>query len=253
MADAPITYEQLFDILRREKSRDDLQKMDKNFYDNVRIFLSMKQDTIRAESSAGHHLAVQRASIEYQNVKKIIKELYERRERKIITLALHRTRTEAAIIDNDALLPEEKLFLESLVHIMVQTREQILSTVEMREPIVVTPMPQYAQSYQSQPNYSPQPTSYDQDKQEQQAGPEAPAYAEHPEHAPRKHDAEESAGDTFTSVESSIMVRFLAPVPKFVGKDLRVFGPYEEGTTAQLPDDIAQILIKKGRAQEIDP
>ena len=33
MAEVPITYEQLFDTLRREKSKDDLQKLDKEFFD----------------------------------------------------------------------------------------------------------------------------------------------------------------------------------------------------------------------------
>jgi DNA replication initiation complex subunit (GINS family) len=221
-----ITYEQLFDTLRREKSRDDLQKLEKNFFDQVRIFLSAKQDMIRAESSQGiGSLAAQRATIEYQNVKKILKELYERRERKIVTLAMHRTRTDAAIIDNDSLLPDEKMYLESLVHLMLQTREQVFSLLEMRDPIVVTPLPQYQPTYEREPM----------------------------EHKQQSMDVEESNGDTYTQEEHTLSVRFVAPVPKFVGKDLRVFGPYEQGEQAVLPDEIAQILIRKGRAQEMDP
>lgn len=226
MADTPLTYEQLFDTLRREKSRDDLQKLEKDFYERVGNFLSSKQDAITAErSSQGiESLSAQRAQIECHNVKKILKEIYERRERKIVTLAMHRTRTEATIIDNDILLPEEKLFFESLVHLIVQNREQILSSIEMREPIVVTPS-RTVQSFA-------QPATYDQDAQ--------------------RGSVEVEEGDTYSSMpEGQLTVRFIAPVPKFVGKDLRVFGPYEDGQTASLPDDIAQILIKKGRAQEV--
>jgi DNA replication initiation complex subunit (GINS family) len=241
MSDAGITYEQLFDTLRREKSRDDLQKLDKMFYDSVRTFLAIKEDMIRAESTQGiNSLAAQRASIEYQNVKKILKELYERRERKIITMALHRTRTETAVVDNDALLPEERMFLESLVHLMLQNREQTLSGVEMREPMIVTPMRQYA------------PTTYDQDIRQGSVS------ASYEEEAPKEQTVssrsmEEAPGDTFSSEETTVHVRFLAPIPKFVGKDLRVFGPYEADSSAELPDEIAQILIRKGRAQEIGP
>lgn len=253
MADTPLTYEQLFDTLRREKSRDDLQKLEKEFYDKVRIFLSTKQDTIVAESNSQgiQSLAVQRAQIEYQNVKKIIKELYERRERKIITLALHRTRTEATVIDNDLLLPEEKLFLESMVHLMVQNREQILSAIESRDPIVVTP--RLVQSYA-------QPSSYDQDyaqpQYEQRETKESDVVTgatSVPVRSTTMKGVEIDEGDTYSDTpEEGIMVRFIAPVPKFVGKDLRVFGPYEEGQTATLPEDIANILVKKGRAQEMD-
>jgi DNA replication initiation complex subunit (GINS family) len=238
MADVPLTYEQLFDTLRREKSRDDLQKLEKEFYEKVRIFLSIKLDTIVAErnSQGVESLAAQRAQIEYQNVKKILKEIYERRERKIVTLAMHRTRTEAAVIDHDLLLPEEKLFFESLLHLMVQNREQILSSIESREPIVVTP--RMTQTYA-------QPTSYDQDMPMTSGATTIPVR--------QAADVEVAAGDTYSSMpEGQLSVRFIAPVPKFVGKDLRVFGPYEEGQTAELPDDIAQILIRKGRAQELD-
>lgn len=223
-----ITYEQLFDTLRREKSKDDLQKLEKDFYDRVRIFLSIKQDTIQAEGASHgiHSLAAQRAQIEYQNTKKIIKELYERRERKIVTLAMHRTRTEAAMMDADVLLPEEKVFLEALVHLLVQQREQAFSAIESRAAMVVTP------------------TTYDQDI----------VHKPSPEQAyEQPYRVEVTAGDTYSSTpENGVKVRFLAPVPKFVGKDLRVFGPFEEGQTTTLPEEIAAILVKKGRAQEID-
>lgn len=43
-----------------------------------------------------------------------------------------------------------------------------------------------------------------------------------------------------------VMVRFLVHVPRFVGKDLRLFGPFAEGETAMLPVDTARILINKG-------
>ena len=235
MVDTPVTYEQLFDTLRREKSRDDLQKLDKEFYEKVRIFLSTKQDMILSEGNLQgmNSLAAQRAQIEFQNVKKILKEIYERRERKIITLALHRTRTEAAVIDHDLLLPEEKVFLESMVHLMVQNREQVLSALESREPIIITPRTTYSS-----------PTSYDQ---------EMPSGTTVPVRAAAADDIEVTAGDTYSDQpEEGVQVRFVAPVPKFVGRDLRVFGPYEEGATALLPGNIAQILIKKGRAQEVD-
>jgi DNA replication initiation complex subunit (GINS family) len=48
-----------------------------------------------------------------------------------------------------------------------------------------------------------------------------------------------------------ILVEFKSKIPKFVGKDMEVFGPYEEGQQAQLPAKIATILITKGRAIKI--
>jgi hypothetical protein len=50
---------------------------------------------------------------------------------------------------------------------------------------------------------------------------------------------------------SSKLLRFLAPVPQFIGIDMREYGPYEEEEVAKLPSEIANLLIQKERAEEI--
>ena len=47
------------------------------------------------------------------------------------------------------------------------------------------------------------------------------------------------------------LVRFLHAVPKFVGKELDEYGPFEEEDVASLPVEIANVLITKGRVEEI--
>jgi len=51
--------------------------------------------------------------------------------------------------------------------------------------------------------------------------------------------------------EETKLVRFIHSVPRFVGRHLEVYGPFEDDDTANLPEEIADILIKKGRAEEI--
>lgn len=188
-----LTYEQLFDTLRREKSRDELQVLDPDFYAKAQGFLARQQALISGDMS----LASQRAQIECQNTQRILRELYDRRERKIVTLAMHKTRAEDSIVDIETLLPTERAFFDELVALLTRARKEIVQ----RAPI----------------------TASTEDSSE--AEPEAPA--------------------------PGIEVRFTATVPKFVGKDMRVFGPYEEGQKDTLPEEIAQILVQKGRAQRI--
>ena len=47
------------------------------------------------------------------------------------------------------------------------------------------------------------------------------------------------------------LVRFVHAVPKFVGKELEEYGPFEEDDIANLPNEIADVLMLKGRAEEI--
>ena len=47
------------------------------------------------------------------------------------------------------------------------------------------------------------------------------------------------------------LVRFLHSVPKFVGKELEEYGPFEEEDVASLPAELADVLVRKGRAEEL--
>ncbi|MEK6614689.1 MAG: hypothetical protein AABZ32_01045, partial [Bacteroidota bacterium] len=48
-----------------------------------------------------------------------------------------------------------------------------------------------------------------------------------------------------------ISVRFIKPVPKFLGPELESYGPFEPEDIASLPSQIARILVGKGRAERI--
>ena len=50
---------------------------------------------------------------------------------------------------------------------------------------------------------------------------------------------------------STKLVRFLIHVPKFVGTELEVHGPFEPGDIANLPVEIANLLVKKERATPV--
>ena len=49
-----------------------------------------------------------------------------------------------------------------------------------------------------------------------------------------------------------IKVKFKAHVPKFVGKMMEIYGPYEEGDEEELPEIIANILVNKDRAEKLN-
>lgn len=209
-----ITYETLFDLLRKEKSREDLQALPCNFYHDILEFMKKKETSTKLPGAQG-----QRALIEYNNIKKILKELYERRERKTLLLALNKARTESAIIDSSILLPQEKGLFEELVQALKMNKRAVIESVfNLQTPMVGGgPVIEKEQTQKSEVSK-----------------PETPA-APTPK-SPNKID---------------LNVKFLVSIPKFLGKDMKVFGPFNEGDTAKLPNQIANILIKKGRAEEI--
>ena len=62
---------------------------------------------------------------ELESIKKILKELYERREKKIVAMAVDKSRTKAHFSDIQYMLPEEKTLFDKMIEILDQGRESI--------------------------------------------------------------------------------------------------------------------------------
>lgn len=183
------TYETLFELMRREKSREDLQKIDSTFYNDVAAYLNDKAksvahpaDNIFAEED---NVMLQKQTL---NIKMLLRDLYECREKKIMHIALIKSRTQSSIIDTSALLEEEKQLFNDLLTIFSQYRESILN------PLLVKQV---------------------------------------------RRD------------EEKLTITLLQHVPKFVGRNLELYGPYDPGAVATIPKELALVLIAKGRAREV--
>ena len=46
-------------------------------------------------------------------------------------------------------------------------------------------------------------------------------------------------------------VKFKENIEQFVGKNLEVYGPFSQDDEAKLPSEIAQILVKQGKVEEV--
>ena len=134
-----LTYEALYDILRRERTRQELQKLDSNFYKDVDNYIREKIKTLesqRQKSSIFAQKEIEKTEKQLDNVKKIIKELYEKREIKITQLALSMAKTKdmQEVIE---LLPEERNMFENLVKTLRESREIIIYNLIEGKPKVI--------------------------------------------------------------------------------------------------------------------
>lgn len=213
-----ITFETLYEILRGEKTKEDLQKLDATFFRDIAEYLKEKQqlyqETVQKtdifSSTEKENLYVQ-----LQNIKKLIKEVYDRRESKIINLALNRARTSSNAIDTSALLEEEKALFHHLVTTLEIHRSQHLRSLTEHHAI-----------------------SHNQDFSVRET--------EEPPSLPQESEQErkEIPGDR-------VRLRFSSHVDQFIGSELEEYGPFEEGSEADIPSNIAEILISEGRAAQV--
>src|SRR3989338_39027 len=82
-----ITYETLFEILRREKQKEELQKLSETFFDDVVSYFKEKEETTETSHEAGNmfaHSEKEKNMQQLENIKRILKELYDKREKKIM-------------------------------------------------------------------------------------------------------------------------------------------------------------------------
>ena len=82
MSEIAISYDLLFDVLRYEKSREELQSLEKDFYINVVDYLKQKESILINYNTPPSERELTR--IQINNIRKILQEIYERREKKII-------------------------------------------------------------------------------------------------------------------------------------------------------------------------
>tara|TARA_Y100000310_G_C20350748_1_gene654221 strand:- start:41 stop:658 length:618 start_codon:yes stop_codon:yes gene_type:complete len=116
MKEVIITYENLYEILRREKYRTELQKLDETFYKDVVKYLQEKRAILESQAKKDNIFAsteLEKTQTQLKNVLKIIRELYEKRENKIVQFSLFTSRSKNPQ-DTSTMLPEEQQFYHAL-------------------------------------------------------------------------------------------------------------------------------------------
>ncbi|MCK4521497.1 MAG: hypothetical protein KAU20_02905 [Nanoarchaeota archaeon] len=221
-----ITYETLFELLRNEKNKDELQKLQDSFFEDVINYLKEKQNILNEKKDQENLFEAdekENVASQVKNIKKILKDLYEKREKKIISMALNKSRLKSSIMNLSPMLEEERLFYEMLISLLDSKREEILNNIlNCKLPGQKEPAGEKQAEEKQQPAKSNDEDfkSADSIKQE----------------APKKEVK---------------LVRFTNAVPKFVGKEMEEYGPFDEEDVASLPIEIANLLIEKERAEEI--
>jgi len=190
-----ITHEALYEILAKEKTRQDLQKIDLDFFRQLSSYLEEKELILKSQKEKNSFPEeIKKTEKQLRTIKQLSNEIIERRKRKILDLALLNSRTESAAKARNLLPNEESLYNEissSLAQFSIIEKENISN---MEETKVLKNQ---------------------------------------------------------NSEDITILVRFINSVPKFVGTDSNIYGPFIKEDIANLPEKTAQILINKNRAEKI--
>ena len=235
--DSAITFETFRKFQRKEKKNEKLQELPDDFFGTCVQWINRKEEKFEEKRDS----ALIR---EIENVKSIVRDIFERRRRKILLLALHSVRSKKV---SKNLLPEEKEFFESTVKNLRQLEENLLERVLKGE----------------EPETSEKETEKTEEEVETEEGEEK---VEEEDKGSREEEKgeEEDKGEVKTrkigeekqmeveTSEGQKLVRITDSVDRFVATDDNEYGPLEEGDIVTLPNDVAKLLIDKEKAKESD-
>lgn len=185
-----ITYQEVYDILRKEKYNEALQDLPENFLSELAFYLEEKKQVLDKQGNNLFSDTLKATRKQLDNTISIIKEIFSIRNKKILNLAFTAALTGVSKRDTDTLLDQEKKLFESTVTHLEENNKKIL---------------QYLDG-----NFE------------------------------KKKDLK------------NLFLRFKQEVPSILLPEGGEIGPFRAGDIANLPKDVAQILISDGKAIEID-
>ncbi|MFO8078296.1 MAG: hypothetical protein R6U21_06620 [Thermoplasmatota archaeon] len=217
MDDEEISYKTLRKIQQAEKNSPQITKINKEFYQDVTRFLHELETRLGKEKKPQKQMLL---AEECQNIEKIIRNIYEQREKKIMLAAIAKARGGNPTIKT--LLPEEKTFFDELYHNVVLFRKKIFKQNQEEE---------------------------DHIKHESESRP-VPEKSDNGS-AVKKEKGKEEQKNKQNQSNTHPILRIVDDIPPFVGTDNNTYSLYK-GDILSLPEDMADMLLNKKVAVKIN-
>lgn len=262
MDNIKITLETLYDILRNEKKKEELQSLESTFFVDVVSYLKEKSSFLDLKKDDDDLFASgEKDKLEYEirSIKRILKEIYEKREKKIIDIALNKSRTGSEIIDTGSMLREEKDFYQKVLDILDLHRKGVLLNLfRAKLPILLDEKVCFDTK-----KVDPKLTATEVEMEKSEIKPDKTIDSVEKsvpgeENDVSSEDSEDSIvneedSDQSTENENVVLtkVKMIKPMPSFVWKDMKVYGPYEVGDEIEIFPEVAELMIRKGRAEKV--
>lgn len=273
-AENVITYETFRKFQKQERDNDSLQKLPEDFFQSCATWLERKG---KAYEENKDPMVLK----EIENVMAIIKDILDRRERKLLTMAMNAVRSNA--VPRNLHAHEEKHF-DSIVDMLRDMREKILAAIKSKDKSVEGMEKDFARELRKA----------EKEAVKSMLKTEAPDKTE-PEtadkNAPKEPAKEERKEESVNSKEKSVsqktdktepgqiktdkkpdeggfpvnknpkivepkgfrILKFVDEVPQFVGTDGKTCGPFKKDDIATLEEKAAEVLVQKGKAEYVAP
>ncbi len=191
-----LTYEEIYELLMKEKNSTDLQALDEKTLEKIRNYFASKDDLAsKQKESTGffNSKKQERIASEINNAKRALKDLYEKRERKIINRALFSVRTNSKVKDTTNMTNNEIKLYKNLIVELQNSNKEFFDNLSNKKP------KELKAKFQSK----------------------------------------------------NMLIRLTDNIPELTDTKLNKYGPFEAEDVANLPDELADLLISQKKAIKI--
>lgn len=119
MPEEAITFEFIREVQRNEQRSEQLTKLPDGFYEKVKAYLEQKRSLLKKRKDAD--------PLEIKNIERLIEDIYNRRETKIVTQAILSVRTD--ILPSN-MTDDEKEVFDNIVKILKKSRSFLDEIIE---------------------------------------------------------------------------------------------------------------------------
>lgn len=198
-----ITYETIRNAHRAEKE-EELQKLPLGFFDSVRSWFSHKEKLKDTTSL-----------LEVENAKKLLEDVINRRERKIVLSALRTVRGE---LPPASLTDDERKFFDQLVNTLKAFGNEMTEKFRSYADIAEEKVEEAKKSVEELKSEVP---------------------------------VEKQVENKFIKPNGKLLVKALVDLPRFVGSNMESYGPLKIGDVIYVPDEVGKLLISRKVAENI--
>jgi len=237
-----ITYETIRAAHRAEKE-EKLQKLPAGFFSAVRQWIEHKSSRRDTQSM-----------LEVESAKKILEELVNRREKKIVLAALHTVRGN---IPPDGLTLEEQKFFDQMILNLKTFKDEVQQQMWSYDKFVEEKISEARKLVEDLPRREEEKVKSISGNMENENGLNENISATHnreiSEIASEKLDAQPAAPEFPKEIPKPELrkIKLLMDLPQFVGADLNYYGPFAVGQTTEVPPEVAGLLSMRGAAEVV--
>lgn len=212
-----LTFKFLRELQKKERASRELEKLDNDFYSQVSGYMEKKMGL---DLKNNQDFAARR---DLEHTKIIIGDILNRRERKVINLAVLNVR---GIIMPKNILPEEKELFDKIKSAVTKYRSNLEFVFYENEEKKET----------AGENIKKEEKENNKDKEEKKT-----------ENKTENDKSEETDNNI---IANTTKIKILGAVPEFVADDNESYGPFEEGEIVDIPQSAAEILINIKKAEK---